>query len=115
MPRIAQGYTTMTFTEETYRQCLAAVAPREVAAARERGLYNPNFNMVIQNKPNTTLRETILDALSGKDLTTSQLQRRTCATMSHTHGTLCKMRDEGLVQSRRVVIDGQAKDKWRLV
>jgi hypothetical protein len=105
----------MTFTQETYRQCLATVAPREVDAARERGLYNPNFNMVIQNKPNTTLRETILDALSGKDLTTKQLQRRTCATMQATHFTLRKMRDEGLLKSSRVVIEGQAQDKWRLV
>ena len=105
----------MNCTQETYHACLAAVAPREVAAARANGAYAATWNSKKPNKTDLELRATVLDALAERPYTTMQLRAKTNTYKERIYALLAKMESDGLVRQRRVVIKGNSQSEWRLV
>ena len=105
----------MNCTQQTYRACLATVAPREVAAARANGAYAATWNSKKPNKTDLELRAHILDMLAPRPLTTMQLRAKTNVYKERIYALLAKMESDGLVRQRRVVIKGNSQSEWRLV
>ena len=104
----------MNCTQETYHRCLATVAPREVAAARANGTYSATWNSKKPNKTDLELRAKVLDMLSSRPLTTEQVRARTSTARPQAYALLQKMEYDGLVKSRKVVVDGSSTCEWRL-
>ena len=105
----------MNCTQETYHACLAAVAPREVAAARANGAYAATWDSKKPNQTDLQLRATVLDALAERPYTTMQLRAKTNTYKERIYALLAKMESDGLVRQRRVVIKGNSQSEWRLV
>ena len=105
----------MNVTQETYRRCLAAVAPREVAAARANGVYAATWNSKVRGQPDHVRRAQALDLVRNRPQTTKQLCRRLQLTMAATYHLMCRLENEGLVSRRYVNQDGNAHALWSAV
>ena len=102
----------MNVSQATYRRCLAAVAPREVAAARAKGVYAATWNSKKPNQTGMQLRATVLDALAGRPQTTKQLHRRLQLTINATYGLMCRLERDGLVSRSYIDLNGNAHALW---
>ena len=95
--------------------CLAAVAPREVEAARANGAYAATWSSKKPNKLDMELRASVLDMLSARPLTTMQIRARVGISKQRMYALLAKLEDEHLLKSKRVVVNGLSQSQWRLV
>ena len=105
----------MNCTQETYHACLAAVAPREVAAAKAAGTYAATWYGKKPKPTDMQLRAKVLDMLSARPLTTEQVRARTATARPQAYALLLKMEYDGLVKSRKVVVNGFSVCEWRLL
>ena len=101
--------------QDAYRQALEAIAPKEVAAARDNHAYAATWNSKKPNKTDLELRATVLDALAERPYTTMQLRAKANVYKERMYAILAKMENDGLVRQRRVVIKGNSQSEWRLV
>ena len=105
----------MNCTQETYRRCLAAVAPREVAAARANGVYAATWNSKPRGQPDHVRRAQALDLVSNRPQTTKQLRARLQLTITSTYRLMCRLERDGLVSHSYINLNGNAQALWSAV
>jgi len=101
--------------QDAYRQALEAIAPKEVAAARDNNTYAATWDAKKPKPTDLQLRASVLDMLSARPLTTEQVRARTATARPQAYALLSKMEYDGLVKSRKVVVDGFSICEWRAV